>query len=449
MPLPTTIWSWMAVFFTVALSAGFAANSFTIWEDEILLFFLATVGFLFFLSSMRLEDVVDRTWGCYHSALFTILTRVASLSRLCREEQMPYCVSTYYASAASSTSAAWQLSIPLAMALILPSIIKQYYVNTRSYHHSAVLWIGIAFRATLFMSAIFWALDAADDGDFFGASHSGTVKTIKVMLAQITLGIAIPVGYSFYTWAAPFVTVLSIPITGQAPPVDQPGFLSKDGSSRLQILGYGNAHGSRFFLLPTMYAAAIILLQKPMGGGAIGIMLWQILSLLEILAATNLQESAIGPIVLALLGSFHFFKTGHQHTLASIQWESAFIPLKSLIYPWSPIFIVLNTFGAQILAAIAVPAIPLWRRDPTRKNMLSDVAKATTTFMIFFAAESLATSLWAGWLRRHLMLYRIFSPRFMMGGLSLLVVDLVAIFIAVGGTRWSFLSIGEVFGTYG
>lgn len=81
--------------------------------------------------------------------------------------------------------------------------------------------------------------------------------------------------------------------------------------------------------------------------------------------------------------------------------------------------------------------------------MLSDVAKATTTFLIFFATESLATSMWAGWLRRHLMLYRIFSPRFMMGALSLLVVDVVAIFIGVGGTRWSFLSIGEVFGTYG
>jgi phosphatidylinositol glycan class O len=186
-----------------------------------------------------------------------------------------------------------------------------------------------------------------------------------------------------------------------------------------------------------------------MGAGAIAIMLWQILSLLEILAANKLQDSAIGPITLALLGSFHFFKTGHQATLASIQWESAFIPLKSIVYPWSPIFIIFNTFGAQILAAISVPAIPLWRRDPTRKGLLADVAKATTTFMAFFATEALATSAWAGWLRRHLMLYRIFSPRFMMGALTLVVVDVVAIFVGLGGTRWSFLSLGEVFGVYG
>ena len=44
------------------------------------------------------------------------------------------------------------------------------------------------------------------------------------------------------------------------------------------------------------------------------------------------------------------------------------------------------------------------------------------------------------------MLYRIFSPRFMTGALVLLFVDLVSVFVAVGGTRMSFLSVAEVFG---
>lgn len=451
LPLPTRIWSIVSVLFTVSLSAGFAANSFTIWEDEILLFFLGTIGVLFFFSSMRQENLVDRTWACYHSIVFTILTRIASMSRLCREEQMPYCFSTYYASSASSTSAVWQLAIPFIVAFALPGIVKQYYVNTRSYHHSAVLWLGVAFRIALALSAFFWALDAADDRDYFGTGYSGTLKTVKTMIAQIILGISIPVGYSIYAQAAPFVSVLSRSADDPAigPDGAPAGFPSQDGKSRFQILGYNNAHGARYFILPTMYAAAIMLLQKPMGAGSIAIMLWQILSLLEILSANNLQDSAIGPITLALLGSFHFFKTGHQATLASIQWESAFIPLKTIVYPWSPTFIALNTFGAQILAATAVPAIALWKRDPARKGLLSDVAKATATFLVFFATEALATACWAGWLRRHLMLYRVFNPRFMMGALTLLVVDLVAVFIGIGGTRWSFLSVGEVFGGYG
>jgi phosphatidylinositol glycan class O len=446
-PFPRSIWAWVSVIFTVALSFGFAANSFTIWEDNILMFFLSSIGVMLLVSSIRQEAIVDRALGCYHSVLFIVLTRLASLSRLCREEQMPYCVSTYYASSSSSTSAVWQLTIPFVLAFVLPGIVKQYYHNTNSYHHSALLWIGVGFRAALCLGAIFWSLDAADDKDIFGASNSSTLKTIKVILSQIVLGIAIPVGYSIYAWAAPFLAIRATPRSAAAPArAPGEGFLSEDGQSRLAILGYGNAHGSRYFILVTMWASAIILLQKPMGAGAIGILLWQIMSLLEIFHANKLQDSAIGPITLALLGSFHFFKTGHQATMSSIQWESAFIPLKTITYPWSPILIVLNTFGAQILTVLAVPAIILWKAPPKKKGLLADVAKAMATHLLFYAVVSLATAAWAGWLRRHLMLYRIFSPRFMMGALVLVIVDIFGILFAVGGTRWSFLSVGDVFG---
>jgi phosphatidylinositol glycan class O len=446
-PVPKSIWAWVSVIFTLALSLGFAANSFTIWEDTILMFFLTSIGALLLISSIRQEAIIDRALGCYHSVLFIVLTRLTSLSRLCREEQMPYCISTYYASSSSSTSAVWQLTIPFILALVLPGIIKQYYRNSDSYHHSAVLWIGAGFRTALCLSAVFWSLDAADDKDIFGPSKSGILKTIKVIIAQVVLGIAIPVGYSIYAWAAPFLAIRATP-TGQAAPTRTPGsgFLSEDGQSRLAILGYSNAHGSRYFILVTMWSAATMLLQKPMGAGAIGILLWQIMSLLEILHANKLKDSAIGPVTLALLGSFHFFKTGHQATLSSIQWESAFIPLKTIIYPWTPMLIVLNTFGAQIITVLAVPAIVLWKAPPKQKGLLADVAKAMSTHLLFYAVVSLATATWAGWLRRHLMLYRIFSPRFLMGGLVLLVVDLFGIFFAVGGTRWSFLSVGDVFG---
>jgi phosphatidylinositol glycan class O len=54
--------------------------------------------------------------------------------------------------------------------------------------------------------------------------------------------------------------------------------------------------------------------------------------------------------------------------------------------------------------------------------------------------------MWAGHLRRHLMLYRIFSPRFMMGAGVLAIVDVVLMVFAVGGVRWSTLSVGEIFG---
>lgn len=444
--VPNTIWGCMSFIFTLLLSLGFAANSFTIWEDEILMFFLSTFGFVSILSSFRQPNTTDRVLGVYHSILFLVLTRVASLSRLCREEQMPYCKSTYYASATSSTSATWQLMIPFAVALFLPTFIRGYYDGTLSYQNSAIMWLGFALRFGLLLSAAYWTLDAADDGEWY-PGYGDILKTSKTVIAQITLAIAIGVGYPTFTWAKPFLNIEEGPSHMHKPhPSKQIVPTSSNNRTAIAILGYGNVHGSRYAILITIWYLALALVQKPMGAGALAICAWQIFSLLEIMATNHLTSSAIGPIILALLGSFHFFKTGHQAALSSIQWESAFIPLHTIRYPWSPLLVILNTFGAQILCAVAVPAVALWKQHPKKKGLLGSVARAVATHVLFYAGVNLATTMWAGHLRRHLMLYRIFSPRFMMGAMVLFIVDIVCIFVAVGGTRLSFLSAAEVFG---
>ncbi|KAI4682874.1 hypothetical protein J4E81_009498 [Alternaria sp. BMP 2799] len=436
-PMPNSIWGWTSVIFTLALSGGFAANSFTIWEDEILLYFLTTFGVLALISSFRRKSISDRTLGAYHSILFTILLRVASFSRLCREEQMPYCKSTYYGSALSTTSAPWQLAIPVAAAILIPTFIKSYYDGTKSYQHYATLWIGLALRFGLMMSAAYWALDAADDGEW-APGWENIIRITKRFLAQIVLAISMAFGYSIYNWSKPLLNVI----------INKDGGVDENGAPKEEVIihGFANVHGSRYALLITIWYLAVAVLQKPMGAGAIGILVWQLFSLFEIIDTNNLRQSAIGPVVLGLLGSFHFFKTGHQATLSSIQWESAFIPLTKIRYPWTPIIVILNTFGAQILCAIAVPACVLWKVKPQKKGLLSVVTKAVATHILFYATVNLATTMWAGHLRRHLMLYRIFCPRFMVGAVVLLVVDVVLIVIALWGTRMSMLSTAEVFG---
>lgn len=434
-PFPVSIWGGTSVFFTLALSVGFAANSFTIWEDEILLHFLTTFGVIAVISSFRQKDKVDRTLGIYHSILFTVLLRVASFSRLCREEQMPYCRSTYYASSSSTTSAPWQLIIPGVAALLVPTFIIGYFEGTKNYQNTAKLWLGLGLRAGLMLAAAYWTLDAADDGDWY-PEWSNVFSITKRLVAQIVLFISFGLGYAIYNWSKPLLSI----IMNQS---DDPASKPKEA---ITILGYANVHGSRYSLLITIWYLAIALLQKPMGSGAIGILVWQLFSLFEIIDTNRLHTSSIGPVVLGLLGSFHYFKTGHQATISSIQWESAFIPLMKIRYPWSPVIIVMNHFGAQILCAVAVPALVLWKVKPQQKGLLGALAKAIATHMLFYATINLATTMWAGHLRRHLMLYRIFSPKFMLGAASLLVVDVVAIFVGLWGARMSILSVAEAFG---
>ena len=439
LPLPHSFWGWLSVVLTLSQSIGFASNSYTIWEDDILLCFLGTFALFAFISSMRQEFFIERILGVFQASNLLVLNRLASLSRLCREEQMPYCKSTYYASSTSTTSAPWQLLVPIISSVLLPMIIRTYYQGTRSYQGPAILWIGFASKFSLLASAVYWVLDAADDNDWF--VKKDILQTTKIVLARLVLGVAAVVGTTIFIWSNPCI---SIQVT---PDVDG----SVDGKiaskpKSVKVFGYANVHGTRYFLMVINWLLALALLQKPMGAGAMGILTVQILALLEIIDTNNLSQSPIGPVVLGLLGSFHFFKTGHQATPSSIQWESAFIALKTIHYPWSPILVVLNTYGAQILTTVAIPLVALWKQPPKKPGLLGDVARAFATLLVYYATINLATTMWAAWLRRHLMLYRIFSPRFMNGAVVLLLVDIIGILISIGSLRWNFASIAEVFG---
>lgn len=436
-------WAWLAAIFTVSQAAGFASNSYTIHEDTILTFFLGTFGAFTLLSSLRQASNSDRVLGTYHSILFIFLTRAVSFSRLCREEQMPGCRSTFYASQTSSTSAPWQLLIPFAVAGVLPEIVKAFYKGTASYVGAAGLCIGFGFRIALLLVAVYWTIDAADNGKWLTTHISeSALKFVSVTVAQCVLAIAVPMGLSLFVWAKPCIDISILKSSGG------------DTKPQITILGYANAIGSHYLLLIPPFILSIILLLPPMGQYSMAICSWQILSLMEILDTNGLTINAasqpfIGPVVLAMLGSYHFFKTGHQAVLSSIQWNAAFVPLRTLRYPWSPILILLNNFGPQILCAAAVPLTVLWKRPISKeglKGYWSDIMQACMAHLMYYATIQAATTMWAGHLRRHLMLYRVFMPRFLMASGVLIVVDIMLIVVALGGARVTGTSVAEIFG---
>lgn len=458
--LPRNFWSWLAIFFTTSQAAGFASNSFTIHEDSILLFFLASFGIVGSVSSLRQSAASDRYLGVLHSLLFAAFTRLASFSRLCREEQIPGCHSTFYGSSNSSTSAPWQIFLPFIIALILPAFVKAQYKGTASFVGPAGFWIGFCFRIGLLLIAIYWTFDAADNGGWLEhAVSADTLKKASLALSRLVIGIGIVVGMIIIAWAKPCVEIS----LGRQKPADS----QREGASRqpkpgVVILGYANVHGARYFLLLPIFVLVLSVLLPPMGQASIAICTCQILCLLEILDANGLsildtssagKATAIGPTILAILGSFHFFKSGHQATLASIQWNAAFVPLRTITYPWSPLLVLLNTFGPQILCASAVPLTALWKR-PSRtdpgwmEGILRDVMSAMRAHVLYYATIQLATTLWAAHLRRHLMLYRVFMPRFLMSSALLVVIDLVLLFAAWGMVRVNTLRVGEVMGYY-
>lgn len=448
-PSQFSIWTALSVFFTISQAAGFASNSYTIHEDTILTLLLGTFGVVGFMSSFRQESSSDRILGTYHSVLFVVLTRVASYSRLCRDEQAPGCASSFYASQNSTTSAPWQLIIPFVVALFLPEVIKAFYHGTISYTGSAGFWIGFSLRMGLLLVAAYWTIDAADNGNWLMQHVSSSfLKTINISLARCVYAIAIPVGIGTFIWAKPCIDIdIDVKRLSAQTSVE-------DARPQVTVLGYANAFGSHYFFVIPALVLSITVLLPPMGQVAMALCTWQILSLLEILDTNGLTitcaaQPPIGPVVLAMLGSYHFFKTGHQATLSSIQWNAAYVPLRTLTYPWAPILIILNNFGPQILCAAAVPLTALWKRPVSKQGLAglwSNIMQACLIHMLYYATIQAATTIWAGHLRRHLMLYRVFMPRFLMASGVLLIVDFVLIVGAIGGSRVTALAVGEFFG---
>ncbi|PKS10007.1 hypothetical protein jhhlp_004632 [Lomentospora prolificans] len=430
--VPTSIWTWLSAVFTVSQSIGFAANSFTIWEDSISLFFLGTFGLVSVAAAFHIKDKETRSNAVFHSILFVVLARVASYSKLCREEQMPYCISTYYASSASSTSSTAQLAIPFITTITLPFVVAGFLKKTNSFAGWGKSWIGNGLPGLLSMTGLYWLIDAADNGDWFPDLPETLLKRVSVYVALGVLGMAFIAGGLMFSWGPPLVGWKPVEL--------------QDGSRRTLIEGYKNAWASRYLMLPVMLLVACILLSKPMGGGALAVMMWQVICLVEMVKAHGIAAEPIGPVVLGLLGNFHFFTTGHQAAISTIQWDSAFIPLFTIRMPWSALIIVINSFAGQIMAAVSVPLVVAWLASPDRKGLLETVSRAMAGFVSYFSVQSLATMMWAGHLRRHLMLYRVFSPRFMAAGLILLTVDVVGILVTLMGVRVNSRVVYDVFG---
>ena len=493
--VPASIWSSACLFFTLLTAVGFGSNSYTIWEDEMTLFFLASFLLLALSSLFRLPSPSDRRAALAHIFIVFTSLRLASLSRLCRDEQNPNCRSTFYASSTTTTSAPWQILLSWSVALTLPQTIKSFYQRTQSYHGSAPFWVGFAFQAQLFLVSCYWTLDAADDGKWLvGSRISGLdLKSVRMYVAQFVCMIAAGAGCATFAWMAPCFVVekLEGPDTGDARP-------------QLVVHGTANLYGSHYAILPlTVVLVPILLVQKPMGQFAVALTVLALLSSLELLvllqkvprtqsrhpkhgfspqstdtpldqkqqlaadlasarppsSATTTLTTVFFPVFCAFVAHFVFFKTGHQAALASIQWDSALVALQEIRYPWSPILVALNTFSGQILGGMMAIAGVLWgrvyrftspglastsgrtrddgkgqkdSRDEGRRELLSQCARAVLTHGLAYEALNLASTVLTAHLRRHLMLYRVFMPRWALSVVGAGVAEMVAVWLGLG-----------------
>lgn len=424
-----------ALMLALCHSLIFTSNSYSVWEDGVLNYFLASAGIFFLARSFTLATVEQISVSVWHSAVFIALSKISSFSTLCREEQGQACITTYYESTTSSVSSPYALGGLIFVSAALPLFVKSFYQTSASYNGSAPVWIGIGMRIIMGLSCLYWIIDGVETNSWDVGFSYDTLKSIKFMLARICLGATLVAGN--YGWYAGAMCVR----------ID---FVKKPDSAdkvNAVILGYSNVYGSFYFLALLNFFCAVLIVTKPMGGIVLCGLVYQILTLIDLIDLHELNNTALGPIILGLLGSSYFFSTGHHATLPAIQWEIGFVPVSTITFPLTHVALVLNTFGPVILTTLAVPLTVFWKMAPSTNpiRLQSRVMNALMAYMSYHTVLTLGSMIWTTVLRRHLMLWKVFAPRYMLAGLTLVVVDVVIV-IALGLSQRVIWYINNIFG---
>ncbi|ORY23418.1 phosphoethanolamine N-methyltransferase [Naematelia encephala] len=435
----------------VAHAVSFGSNSFIMWEDRVVVYLSVTIVLIYLLKALLAPTADMRLRIIGLSLVYAILIRLVGTVTICREEQQPFCRVTFYT---GSTPAApnWALAAIIILGLQLPRAIGLLLNRSKSLGGPARYFLGIAWRFVLTANALYWIFEYLETWDKTQPPLAALLKLSKLWIARISFTwtlVALP--YTFLT-SGLCIQVIRDP--------DQTG-----DDKAVTVLGFANAFGSTYLLFFLIPFGLIHLVMQPMGQITTSAILLAILIFLELIDtrrdaiimrhsfATSSQPGAFEPgsttntiarpsftdaVPLALLGFIGFFATGHQAVLTSIQWKAAFVGFESVTYPFSPLLVIINTWGPFALSALAIPLLAIWNVSPIPSGNIPIIAHSlqlSIAFITYHTTVTFASAICAAWLRRHLMVWKVFAPRFMLAGCTLLVVDLMILVAVCGGLR--------------
>ncbi|KAH9048341.1 hypothetical protein EDB84DRAFT_1556964 [Lactarius hengduanensis] len=377
------------------------------------------------------------------SALFAVCVRLMAISTVCREEQHPWCSVTFFSGAGATEPPVLVRTFLFLPAVLAPYGIGRVLATSKSDNGIANLLLYVVPPALVTGSA-YWILEWKDTfassprsaAPRFGCSsplpctsrpsaRPGTQNKTEVRVLGFANAFGAPV--------AVFWALALAPVWLAAQPTAQItlAFATAALFAHLELVDATRDARAIHASFATNPAAALAQLQQQQGQGGGG-------SPAAPVAPVSFDE--IAP--LALLAQLAFFASGHQATLASVQWKSAFVLTPTVSYPLSPLLVILNTFGPTALFALAAPLIGIWNVAPLAPASAPDgggegpvamtsqapqaalaAVRAALGTSLYFGALLLGSALSAAWLRRHLMVWKVFAPRYMLAAVLLLLVD--------------------------
>ncbi|KAI3629727.1 hypothetical protein MIR68_011162 [Amoeboaphelidium protococcarum] len=126
--------------------------------------------------------------------------------------------------------------------------------------------------------------------------------------------------------------------------------------------------------------------------------------------------------VFYLLGNVAFFATGHQAAFSSIQFESGFIGLEAFNFYLSGGLVILNSIGGWLLCTAAL-VVSFYR------NQNNAVQSKWKTFLLILLVDTTMSCIFTAQFRRHLMVWKVFAPRFMLAAVDFIIRGGVSVFL--------------------
>ncbi|GAA5858808.1 hypothetical protein JCM8547_004997 [Rhodosporidiobolus lusitaniae] len=452
----------------LAHAAVFASNSLTVFEDRIVLYLLTTLLLLTLIRAFSAPEARLRMRLIGFSVLALVCVRLMAYSTICREEQVPQCSPTFYISS-SSTAAQVILAASFFAAWAVPAILRQSLSLSSSDEALSPLYLGVFVRALLLSGATYWSLDWSLSALSLTPSTAALVALAKTGIARAILVCGFLTATLVWHFSPLCIRIQREQIT------DATG---RPLRTQVKVLGFANSLGSSYLLFFAAVFALLFLVSPPIAQVVLSLHVVVLISLLEIwdserdvehlkTALTSLSSleaflsdngdgtsdgssSGLPPApphtgptfvqisTLALLSHLSFFATGHQAVLSSIQWSTAFIGFPTVTYPFSPLLVTLNTLASFILTAVSLPLFVFWNLPPTLPNQGGPplvvgrhLLCAGAYYTSYIAGVGLASAVCAGWLRRHLMVWKIFAPRFMLAGVVIVATEVGVVLVAM------------------
>ena len=409
----------------------FWSNSFVVWEERIVTFFLVSCVLLRVMLSFGKSAGRLRWRLLGFGALFLVAVRLMAISTICREEQHPFCHVTFYASSLLPSPPTVTLLLITPTALVLPTVVRRFLNIAAADQGLAPFYIEIVLRSFLVLGSISWIIDWADNSgiaaQYVDAQWAG--ETIRIIRSTVGRTVAGGTVVGLALWSA---SPLNIAVRRKQ---------DTAGKTSIEVIGFANTYGSFYLLFVLFFFAFVWLTTQVSGQLPLALSLIAILAYLELVdtlrdiqqLSTGLPaQSGGGPSFseiapLALLAQLAFFSTGHQAVISTLQWKTAFVltATRSVV---SPLTVVSNTLGPVFVVALSAPLLGMWLIPPLPQPAGNDTVirrtlKAALGFSIYFSTLLLSSAASAAWFRRHLMVWKVFAPRFMMAGLSMLAVD--------------------------